>query len=380
MQTFKLGDGKDTVELDPLGAVSQDGVPAGTWTTNADNKIIIRRTGGASATFDVAWKFNGDNQLTLFSDGREIFNFHLDPAMRPCFETRNGVLRVSPSRTNPFRFELRGDWDLTENHDLALTIGGVRSILSGLLSDPLGKFVYYFADQAKPLLKHKLAFAGSWDMQTEREGAIVFRFRREDGSAGAFRLPGTITINRGTNQLRYEYDKNGRQAIDFAGTLMVSPDFQVSYALNRQYSASGEVMVRETTLTFDAVYKDDNGTQGDLELVLKRPDGSIGGTTLAIKGSYTAVRGDTSLQVGYTFNQTRAGQTITTTFGFAGELKWSDGAVQWSFGTNNAQTRTLTLALGAQVQLGAASVEEKLNLEIGHGRIQGITFLLGVKF
>src|SRR5215472_9573269 len=100
----------------------------------------------------------------------------------------------------------------------------------------MGRFIYYFADKAKPLLKHKLGFVGSWDVATGREGALAFNFRREDGSFGTFRLPGVITINQGSNQLRYEYDKDGKQAIDFTGTLMLTPDFRVTYALNRQYS------------------------------------------------------------------------------------------------------------------------------------------------
>ena len=33
-----------------------------------------------------------------------------------------------------------------------------------------------------------------------------------------------------------------------------------------------------------------------------------------------------------------------------------------------------------RVQLGSAHIDQKLNLEISHGRVQGITFLLGVKF
>jgi hypothetical protein len=380
MSTFKLVTGNDTFELDGLGTVSQAGALIGAWKTTPDNKILIRKNNGDSIALRVDWKFNANNQLTILSEGKEIYNFHANPALRPYFETRNSVLRVSPSKTNPFTFELRGDWELTSDNNLAFTINGVRSVLDGALSDPLGRFMFYFADKNKPLLKYKLGFVGAWQTAPDRDGALVFQYRREDGTNAEFRLPGSITLQRGTNQLRYEYQKNGTQAIDFAGTLMIGRNFQVSYALNRQLSASGELMVPETTLTFDAVYDNNNGLTGDLKLTLKRPDGKLGSTNLAIQGSYTAVRGTTNLEVGYTFNQVRAGQTITTTFGFAGDLKFRNGGVQWTFNTDNAQTRTLTLSVGGQVQLGTAHLDGKLNLEVSKGHVQGITYLLGVTF
>jgi hypothetical protein len=97
-----------------------------------------------------------------------------------------------------------------------------------------------------PLRTSLLGFVGSWDVardannQPVKSGDVnlVFRYTEEDGSAGVFRLPKSATINRTTNQLSYTYQKDTKTlSVAFQGTLMIDPDFQISYIFNRQVSS-----------------------------------------------------------------------------------------------------------------------------------------------
>src|SRR6185369_12560695 len=98
------------------------------------------------------------------------------------------------------------------------------------------------------------------------------------------------------------------------GTLMVSDNFTISYGLDRQSSSDGQQQVGSTTFTFNAAFKKNNFT-GDLDLAIVKQDGGLG-TTISISGKFTAVIGKTSLLAGFTFEQNRAGNKTTTTFGF----------------------------------------------------------------
>lgn len=380
-RTFPLG----AFDLDSSGHVTKDGELVGTWKTNSENRIVIKKGEGTPEVVNVSWKFNANNQLVLSAEGREIFNFHTDKTITPAFEVRNAVLRVTPSKLEPFTFELRGEWDLSAKHDLQFTPAGgsAPSTIAGFINSPEGKFIFFFADKLRPLLKHKLGFVGSWSTNKETapaaETRLAFEYRREDGTTDRFDLPGAITINRTTNQLRYEYQKDGVQAIDFEGTLIVNPDFTISYHIARRLSREGEIMVGETTLGFGAVFQK-NKFSGELELTLKKNDGTAGKTTLSIAGKFVGVLGSTSLAVGFQFNQVREGQTVTTTFAFAGSLQFSAGTVRFAFATSNAVTRTISLAIDADIKLGKSKLDARLNLDMGGGTVKGVTFLLGVKF
>ena len=373
--TFTLGG----FDLDSAGHASQGDQAVGMWKTTPDNRIAVKPGNGATINIDASWKFNGSNQLVLMSGDQELFNFQANKAISPRFEMRNSVLRVTPNVLEPFSFELRGEWDLTTKHDLQFTpLGGSTSTITGFINSPESKFIFFFADKQRPLLKHKLGFVGTWnttsDPAAKSEVRLTFDYKREDGTTDTFELPGGISINRTTNQLRYEYSKNGVQAIDFEGTLIVSEDFTISYHLSRRLSSSGEVMVGDTTLSFGAVFVK-NKFSGELELTLKKTDGTVGKTTLTIAGKFVGVLGKTNLAVGYQFQQVREGQTVTTTFGFAGTLQFSAGTVQFAFATSNAASRTIELEINADIKLGKAQVDARLNVDN-----KGVTFLLGVKF
>jgi len=372
MASFKLG----TFDLDVTGHV----LSGGSWKTEPDNRIKVVNGAGNSTTFDVGWSFNSNNQLELSAGGQSLFNFGADKTTTPRFELRNAVLRVTPNITDPFFFELRGEWGLTPTHDMEFTpVGGSLSTLAGFINSPDGKFIFFFADKKRPLLQHKLGFVGAWDTSQKAEGQLAFDFRREDGTSDRFELPAKITVNKGTNQLRYEYKKGGLQAIDLDGTLIVNEDFTISYHLSRRLSQTGEVMVAETTLSFGAVFQKKNFT-GDLELTLTK-DGTPGTTKLSITGKFTGVIGKTNVAVGFTFDQVRNGQKLTTTFGFAGKIQFAAGTIVFAFSTPNATAGTISLAIGADIKLGkTASVDIRMNVDMGAGKFQGVTFLLGTKF
>jgi hypothetical protein len=372
MNSFRLG----TFDLDANGTVAQ----GGKWTTTPDNRILVVPSSGSQQTFDAAWRFNGNNQLVLQSGGSDLLNFGSDTSVTPRFEARNSVLRVTPNILNPFSFELRGEWGLTAKHDLEFTPrGGALSTIAGFINSPEGKFIFFFADKTQPLLKQKLGFAGVWRPSAAGEGQIAFDFRREDGSIDTFELPGKISVHKTTNQLRYEYQKDGVQAIDFEGTLIVGEDLTISYHLLRRTSSTGEVVSGETTLNFGAVYQKNNFS-GDLELTLTKADGSASKTTLTIAGNFVGVLGKTRVAVGFTFSQVRDGQTVKTTFALAGRVEFAAGQVVFSLTAVGGTTRQIALDVGTQVQLGPASGDARLHVDMGAGGVKGVTFLFGVSF
>ena len=385
MTTFRLSSGPNIFDLDTAGGVSQGGNAVGSWTTNRANQIVVTKAGAAVA-FDVAWVFNNKNQLTIRSQNTEVFNFATAPGLRNLFETRDTVLRVKPNRLNAFVFELHGDWDLDQNHDLSITIGASRSVLDGFVSDPLGRFVYHFANRDNVLQTNALGFAGAWQSRTDANGApqLEFHYQKEpkpDGSPGGeavFKLPKPLAVKRSSNQLTYTYKKDNKTlSIDFQGTLMISPDFQIAYVVQRQVSSAGEQMVASTTLGFEAMLAKPN-LHGELELAIKKPDGSAGGTTLTIGGQFQGVLGASKLQVGFAFSQTfGANSRITRTVAFNGSLEFSQGKLQWAI---TATGSTVELAVGADIRLGDVQADARLNITLSGGEVAGITFLLGVNF
>lgn len=368
-----------TYLLDPLGAVTQNGTPAGKWTTDEKNKIIVTQNDGSTLSFDVMWKFNTDNQLVASAGGQE-FNFHSVTANRPLFQTRDAVLQIKPHRDHSFMFELQGEWGLSEGHDLTLTVNGEKSVIDGFINDPRSRFMFHFANKKNLLQGWVLGFVGEWKATTDAGGVprVQFHYKRRGQPDGVFDLPKGVTVNTTINQLMYEYDKKGqKRRIQFVGTLMISEDFQITYALERQTSGAGEQQVGSTTFTFGAAFKKKNFT-GDLELAIKKTDGTVGSTTISIKGSFTAVRGTTSLRAGFVFEQTRGADKITTKFGFAGQLEVKNGKIQFAFTTDNTTTKTITLSINADIRLGAAHLESHLNLKLENGQVAGVTFLLGI--
>ncbi len=367
MSYFQLTSGASTYAFDTGGGVSVDGTSVGLWTTNATNQIVT-----GSLAFDVSWVFNAKNQLTVQLNGVEIFNFSA-AGLYNSFTTRDTVLVVKPDRAAAFSFTLQGDWALSPDHNLTFTVGGIASTLDGFISDPLGRFIFHFANQDNILETNALGFTGSWQSRVDASGAPLLDFHYQTSSGEKiFELPNAVAVNRSSNQLTYSYTKSNKNlSIDFQGTLMIGANFEITYVVQPQVSSSGAQMVASTTLSFNTSLAQPN-LRGDLQL-------AAGTSTLSIGGQSQGVLGKTSLQLGFTFTQTfaGAGNQITRTAAFSGTLAFNGGQVQWTF---SATGTTINLAVGVDIKLGGVQLDARLNLPMDGGQTAGVTFLLGVSF
>ncbi|MBV9770877.1 MAG: hypothetical protein JOZ32_14990 [Bryobacterales bacterium] len=380
MTNFQLTSGSNRYHFDAAGvAWSSGGEATGAWTTNLANQIVLSLPNTGSITFDVAWVFNDKNQLIIQSQNTEIFNFSAI-GLENSFTTRDAALLVKPDRFGTFTFALSGDWGLTPDHNLTFTVGGVTSTLSGFLSDPLGRFMYQFANQDNVLETSVLGFAGFWQSKVDSSGMplLDFHYRTPSGE-GIFGLPEAVVFNRDSNQLAYIYSKGNKVlSLDFQGTLTIGADFAITYVLQRQVSSAGEEMVASSTLCFEATLAKPN-LHDDLHLIITKPDGTAGVSTFTIGGEYQGVLGKVNLQVGFTFTQAfgGAGNQLTRTAAFSGALAFNSGQIQWTF---SATGTTIDLALGVDIKLGPVQLDVRLNLPMGDGQASGVMFLLGVSF
>ncbi len=379
MSYFQITNGAIAYRFDMLGGVSITGNAAGSWTTNAANQIVATLADSSTVPFDVSWLFNQKNQLTIQSLNAEIFNFST-AGVQNSFTTRDTALIVKPDRQGAFTFTLQGDWNMTADHNLAFTVDGVASTLDGFVSDPLGRFIFHFANKDNVLETNVLGFAGSWQSKVDASGTPLLDFHYQTSSGEKiFELPQAVAVNRSSNQLTYTYTKDNKTlSIDFQGTLMIGGDFQITYVVQRQVSSVGDEMVASSTLTFNATLTQPN-LHGDLQLTLTKPDGTAGPSTLTIGGQCQGVLGKTTLQVGFTFTQTfgGAGNQITRTAAFSGTIGFNGGQVQWTFSTTGG---AIDLAIGVDIKLGSIQLDARLNLPVDGGQTAGVTFLLGVSF
>src|SRR5262249_17891235 len=380
MAAFRLTKGADTFDCGIDGTVTKAGAPAGSWSTNQSNQIVVTPPGGTQNPIDVVWKFNQDNQLCLFSGTNQVFDFHQNGANQPFYQLSDkAVLQVFPDQVGNFSFNLFGTFQMAANHDLSLTLNGQTSIIDGYVEDEQSRFVYYFFDKKLPF-SFNIVFVGKWNSQVNQQGVLTtsFQYVQPDGSTNTFSLPGEVSTDRSINQFVYQYDKNGHsRRIIFMGILNVSPNFQLKYTLDRQTDDSGAEQVASTTFTISTVFKSKDFS-GDAEFVVKKTDGTTGTTTIGIKGSFTAALGNTQLMVGYGFTMVRGQDTVTSTFFFNGSLAIKDNAkIQWQF---QANAQSFTISIAAQdIQIGKARADARLNIT-GQGGNVGVYALFGVAF
>jgi hypothetical protein len=391
MATFTLKKNQDTFSLDLSGPVKLNGNVVGSWNTNKTNQIVITKNDASTVVFDVAWQFNADNHLVLSAAGAPVLDFNTVPGLQPFYSTINGVLNVRPTPAQLFSFQLRGDWAVSNDHLLSLTINGVKSVIDGFFFDPRSRFMYHFVDKKNQLAASVFGFVGTWQSFVDTNGSprVRFTYQLEPAADGTprtavFELPKGVVINRSNNQLMYSYDRAGQtRQIQFVGTLAISPDFVVTYAIDRQVAGNGAQQVGSTTFTFGAMINKQNFT-GDLELLIKKQDGTVGASTFAIRGMFRGVHGSTGVQVGFTFEQTRGGDPnnpnkVTTTFGFAGAITMKNGTIQFVFASNSA-TKSIALTVNVDIRLGGVNVDSSLNITLENGQVAGVKFLLGISF
>ena len=382
MPGLQLTKNNDNFVVEPLGNVTLNNAPAGKWKVDQNNNIVITKPDNSTVSFPVTWEFNTDNQLVVSAAGKK-FNFSEIPANVPRYETRDAVLIVKPNKDQAFSFELRGEWSLSPSHDLTVTINGKSSTIDGFIDDPRSRFMFHFSNKKNLLQASVLGFVGTWTEFVDADGKprLKFTYTRAGQADGVFELPKGVAIDKSMNQLMYEYEKEGkRRRIQLVGTLMISDDFVINYGLDRQTSTNGQVQVSSTTFTFNTAFKKKNFS-GDLDLAIVKQDGTVSNTTISISGRFTAVLGSARLLAGFTFEQNRAGNRTRTTFGFAGKLEFKAGTIQWAFTTDNTVTRTITLAVNVDINIGdSTQLDARLNLVMEGGQMKGITFFLGVAF
>ncbi|MBV9957450.1 MAG: hypothetical protein JO360_03480 [Acidobacteria bacterium] len=391
MAGFKLTKGTDTFEFDALGTVNDStGKKTGTWGTNNKNQIVLKKDAGGETPFDVKWKFNANNHLVINDGNADVFNFDTVLGNVPRYETRDAVLKVRPHTNNVFGFDLRGEWDLSETHDLSITINGEKSVIDGFIKDERSRFMFHFFNKKDLSRESILGFVGEWALNQTAVDAgtprLDFKYKREDGTLDTFELPKAVVV-RGFNQLMYEYNKKGLKRIQFQGEISFSERGEISYLIDRQTTGAGESQVKETTLTIKAKFNPKNpatGDGGELDFIVSKKDGSTpgaGATSLTLKGKYAGVLGSTHLQVGFQFEQVRGANSITRKIGFDGKLSWDGGTtITFDFAKDTAAKSTsITISL-ADIKLGAARGDARLNITAANGKVTGVEALFGFSF
>lgn len=377
MATFKLTKDQDTFEFDVLGPVkNQAGQVIGKWNTDNNNKVVVQKDAGGSVVFEnLVWKFNANNQLVLSTADKEVVNFH-KVGNRPFYETKDAVLLVRPERNNTFSFSLRGEWDLSDKHDLSITINGVTSVLDGFIQDQTGRFMYHFFDKGSTSLDRSiLGFRGVWKQDAADALKLSFKYKRANQTEDEFVLPRAVTINRTMNQLMYEYDKKGQKfRLQFMGLLKISDDFVISYELDDQKSQNGDVLSKKTTFTIKAEF-DKKDFSGNIEFKVAKQGGT---STLSLRGNFTAVhKKGIKLSVGFAFEQVTASGIISSTFAFNGKIEFGSGMkVQWTFERNATKT-TITIS-ASDIRIGDAQIDGSLNIIGENNKFSGIRVLFGI--
>ncbi|MEM6316375.1 MAG: hypothetical protein AAF960_01825 [Bacteroidota bacterium] len=383
MSNFKLSDGTNIFQLAISGDVQDaTGASIGKWTTNKDNQIAIQQEDGQETTIPVHWKFNEENQFCLLdSQQNEVFNFCTIPDIRPKFTLRNAILEVRPANNHPFIFDVRGNWDLNDQHQLLFNCGGVSSILDGILSDKKSRFIYRVRDRNNARINFRLGFAGKWE-QVTNDGIprLRFSYQREADEVGVFEMPadGKLLIENGMNQFRYVYDKDNKTfGITLLGFLKIKENLEISYSLDKQSARNGEELVAATTFTFQAAFSG-NQFDGDLGLVLLKEDNTPGDYHLSVTGDYTGVIGETRVMVGFRFSQRRKGHLVTRKFGIGGAFSWEAGQVSYAIDAGGGMVE---LHLGLDIHLkDGGDLNSKFSLVSADGQVRTITFLLGITF
>jgi hypothetical protein len=371
---FELTSGTTAFDFGIDGSVQQGGAPAGNWTTDANNQIVLTPSDGSPATtFAVDWLFNNNNQLQVMSGGAPVFNFNSGAAV-PAYSNDKDILIVTPDSGAGFNFQLHGTWNFNNQNLLVLTLGTQQSTLDGFLQDQAGQFSYHFFDLANLATGNEnvLQFPGTWThTNVDGKSVVVLHYDTADGKGADFTLPGNINLDPSINEFAYTYDKGTDTFnLQFVGILHISSDFTVTYSLDDMSSPSGKGF----TFKLDTKFVKKNFS-GDLDLQLQNATGT--GTTLTIGGNFTAVLGGGTLDVGFHFTQPNSGNTQS--FGFNGDFVTANGTtLGWDFEVNGPDE---TITFDAEnFKLGPFTGSERFKLEAQNGTVVSVQELFGIKF
>lgn len=373
---FQLSSGAGQLDFDIQGNVSKDGARFGTWSVTPDNRIGIAPLSGGPVAIDVDWGFNPQNQLELRSTGAVVFNFHLDPNAVPEIQASAGVLFVAPDLGNrAFLFQLRGDWAMTSAFDLEFTAGGVTSTIGGILEpSETSEFIFVFDAQGPAARQYKLAFTGAWQQREGQAGLDVdFVYDREpDQPAGIIHLPPALSMEPEKNMLVYAYDKGGDStSVTLAGNLQINPDFSLTYTLDSQ-SGSG---LTPPDFSIGAVYRPDSITRGAFHLEVDRSDGK---QVIQVGGTYSGVIAGVKLTVGFNYQRTVCGTTITDLVALNGQVLNPGSGNQFHWAVDIGAGGIVTVDITAQITLSPGKcIKSALNVTVS-GRQVALTAMFGI--
>jgi hypothetical protein len=344
--SFQLKKGSSIFDLELDGKVSKAGADAGRWSVTKDKycRILITKSDGTQQTLDVNWKFE-DNQLRLYDGTTEVYNFQ--NAGSPKFNVSDkAVLQVFPKSGEDFNFELRGEWDLTSEFDLSLSINGSSSVIDGYVDNNASIFEYWFGDNKD---MYRLNFTGQWDgrpVENGRDGSVMmsFWFEREDGSRDEFSLPASATFNRTINQFQFEFQKADGVTnckLTLAGLINVGKDSRITYAISAQ-KQGGTQKVFASEIKIAAVMVTDNIDAAlEIKYAFMKKDGTVSQNELTISGQFKFDKA--SLQI--VFRYSAQGKSRSIFFGGKLKLDSTGTTVEWAFKEeNNVRSLTITIA------------------------------------
>ena len=379
MAKFNLTSDGKSYAIDTDGSVSTSVGPFGTWTTNADNQIVVKKTtGGASLKIDVGWQFNASNQLCLFQGSEQIFNFASGGA-RPRYRLANNVLQIRPSGSLSFEFFLYGKWELDDKINLKVTIGKLASKLEGWADDKKSRFIYWFRDKQVLGAPYSLDFSGAWerDEKVNNEIRLVFNFEAE-GTKGRFVLPGRALVDSARNLLYLEYQKDGvTRRIEMRGSLEISKDLDLIFTISRQTNAAGGVLTKETQIAVKTTFTFDN-LSGGLELFVGK---AVTPTSqkFAIGGAFKATFGDRGLDLHFSYAKTsELGRPAVVAIAANGCFTWNSekNLVEFSYEREGGMQK---LTLKSNFMLGNVRTEVGLNIT-KDGKQYGVYGFLGLSW
>jgi len=371
MANFELKQDSDIFRFDTLtGTVTKNDAGFGTWTTDNQNRLIAQSAEGIKVPFTVVWKFNDKNELCLLDGEEQLVNFHDDS--RPGYSVDRAVLNVKTKTGGPAQFQLRGEWDLDDSIRLIFTTpDNVKSTLEGRLNDLKSRFVYRFASRTSGRASHQslLLFAGAWRTNPADQTQLQFLYNRENLTEDIFSLPGTYRFDAADNKLIYSYMAAGRtHGITFLGSLRVSPDFQISYAVKATMGQTGGM------ITASAVFANPS-FDGMLELAVENP--RTGSATYSIAGQFTHVRqSGTRIGVGFALAG-GGGQPLTLLFQGSFTSN-TGGTLDFTF-TKNAQHMTISFT-ASQIRIGSVIAGASATIELAGGKLVGIEAMFGITF
>lgn len=174
-------------------------------------------------------------------------------ALEGSFKTRNNVLlyrlkaapQLEEARRIPRQLHLTGQWSLTSNHDLALTLDQASSQEEGDRLLLKGNFLYAESDalgfsfttrQKETERTQTLRLEGKWE--ADPQNLLTFHVEKEKGEEDILRLESSWEVGK-QNELIYRYEKRllaegprREETLTFKGFWEVSAVDRLTYRLD----------------------------------------------------------------------------------------------------------------------------------------------------